>query len=118
MDYYSRFIEIAQLDKTTAEAVMILCCKNIFSRHGISEEVRVQRFRLWMLRFNFSIAYVPGINLVIADTHFRAPLMAPDQQDKHFKEDVQAYVDVIVQDLLATEQRFEEIQHAQENDPL
>ena len=37
MDYYSRFIEIAQLDGT-AEAV-ILCCKNIFSRHGIPEEV-------------------------------------------------------------------------------
>ena len=38
MDYYSRFIEIAQLDGTTAEAV-ILRCKNIFSKHGIPEEV-------------------------------------------------------------------------------
>ena len=40
MDYYSRFIEIAQLDRlrTTAEAV-IQRCKNIFSRHGIPKEV-------------------------------------------------------------------------------
>ena len=38
VDYYSRFIEIAQLDKTTAEAV-IQSCKNIFSRHGIPKEV-------------------------------------------------------------------------------
>ena len=44
--------------------------------------------------------------------------MAPDQHDKHFEEDVQAYVDVIVQDLLATKWRLEEIQRAQENDPL
>ena len=38
MDYYSRFIEIAQLDRTTAEAV-IQHCKNIFSRHSVPEEV-------------------------------------------------------------------------------
>ena len=37
MDYYSSYIEKAQLDRTTAEAVM-LHCKNI-SRHGIPEEV-------------------------------------------------------------------------------
>ena len=28
--------------------------------------------------------------------------MAPDQYDKHLREDVQAYVDVIGQDLLTT----------------
>ena len=38
LDYYSRFIEIAELDGTTAEAV-IQHCKDIFSRHGIPEEV-------------------------------------------------------------------------------
>ena len=38
VDYDSRFIEIAQLDRTTAEAV-ILHCKNIFLKHGIQEEV-------------------------------------------------------------------------------
>ena len=38
VDYYSRFIEKAQLDKTTVEEVT-LHCKNIFSRHGIPEEV-------------------------------------------------------------------------------
>ena len=36
VDYYSRFIKIAKLDKATAEAV-IQCCKNIFSRHGIPD---------------------------------------------------------------------------------
>ena len=38
VDYYSRFIEIAKLDRTTANAE-IQCCKNIFSRHGIPEDI-------------------------------------------------------------------------------
>ena len=38
VDYYSRFIEIAKLDKATIDAV-IQHCKNIYSRHGIPEEV-------------------------------------------------------------------------------
>ena len=38
VDYYSRFIDIANVDRTTAEAV-IQHCKNIFSRHGIPEDV-------------------------------------------------------------------------------
>ena len=48
-----------------------------------------------MLKFDFNIVYVPGKNLVIADALSRAPLMAPDQHDKHLKKDVQAYTDVI-----------------------
>ena len=52
--------------------------------------------------------------MAIADV----PLLAPDQHDKHFKEDVQTYVDVIIQDLLAIERRLEEIRRAQVNDPL
>ena len=38
MDYYCRFVEIAQLDRATAEAI-IQHCRNIFLRHGIPEEV-------------------------------------------------------------------------------
>lgn len=38
VDYYSRYIEIAKLSKTTAEEV-ILHTKSIFARHGISEIV-------------------------------------------------------------------------------
>ena len=44
--------------------------------------------------------------------------MASDQYDKHFEEDVQAYVNVILQVLLATKRRLEEIQRAQENHSL
>ena len=62
-----------------------------------------------MLRFDFNIAYVPGKKLVIADTLSEAPLMAPDQHNKHLKEVVKAYVYVIFQDLPISERRLEEI---------
>ena len=91
----------------------------LFSTKHLEElPVRVQRFRLRMLIFDFNIVYVLGKKLVIADALSRTPLMAPDQHDKHLEEDVQAYVDVIFQDLSISEQRLEEIRHAQENDPL
>ena len=38
VDYYSRFIKIAKLDRAMAESV-IQRCKNVFSRHGIPKEV-------------------------------------------------------------------------------
>ena len=38
VDYYSRFIEIAQLKRTTAEEV-IVHTKSIFTRHGVPEIV-------------------------------------------------------------------------------
>ena len=80
--------------------------------------VRVQRFRLWILRVDFNTIYVLGKNLVIADALSRTTLMAPDQHKKHFGEDVQTYMGAVVQGLSATEWRLEEIRLAQENDPL
>ena len=52
------------------------------------------------------------------DTFSRPPLMAPEQHNKHYEEDNQAYMDVIVQDLLSNEQRLEEIQLIQKNQTL
>ena len=38
VDYYSQFVEVAKLDRMTAEGV-IWDCKSIFARHGILEVV-------------------------------------------------------------------------------
>ena len=70
----------------------------LFSTKHLDELlVRVQPFRLWTLRFDFNIVYIPGKNLVKADALSRAPLMASDQHDistsrKIFKLDFQAYM--------------------------
>ena len=86
----------------------------LFSTKRLEElPIKVQRFRLHMLRFNFDIVYVPGKNLVIADALSRAPLMSPDQLDQQFNDEVQAYVDMTIQDLPVNEQRLMEIQQAQ-----
>lgn len=57
---------------------------------------RVQRFRMRMMRFTYSISHVPGKSLYTADTLSWAPLVRPLDQDKEKLEaDVrQAYVDL------------------------
>ena len=93
----------------------------LFSTKHLEElPVRVQRFRFRMQRFDFDIihVHVPGKNLVIADEFSRAPLMPPDQLDEQLDDEIQVYVDKIIQDLPVTEQRLVEIQRTQENDPL
>ena len=91
----------------------------LFSTKRLEElPIRVQRFRMRMMRFDFSIAYIPGKKLVIADALSRAPLWKPDEHDELFQEETKAYVDSVVQGLPATEQRLEEIKINQERDPI
>ena len=67
-----------------------------------------------MLWFDFTMVYIPGKNLVIADTLSRAPLSKPDDYDRLFQEEIKSYVDSVIQDLPATEHRLEEIRVYQE----
>ena len=47
----------------------------LFSTKLIDElPVRIQRFRMRLLRFDFTISHVPGKSLMTADTLSRAPL--------------------------------------------
>lgn len=60
IDYYSRFIEVAKLDRATAIQV-VTHCKSVFARHGIPEEVVTDNgsqfdsnvFRLFAQEFQF-----------------------------------------------------------------
>ena len=58
-----------------------------------------------MLRFDFTIVYIPGKNLMIADALSRALLRKPDENDRLVQEETKAYVDSVIQDLPATELR-------------
>ena len=54
----------------------------LFSTNNLEElPVRVQRFRIRMLRFHFSIVHVPGKDLVLADTLLGAPEGLPTELD-------------------------------------
>ena len=80
---------------------------------------RVQRFRIRMMRFTYSISHVPGKSPYTADTLSRAPLVRPLSRKKEMLEaDVQAYVDSIVKYLPATEDRLEDFRTQQQQNEI
>ena len=80
--------------------------------------VRVQRFRMRMMRFQFSIYHVPGKSLIVADTLSRAPLSGVTDSDRILQEDADAFVNLTMQSLPATEHRLEDIRQHQQQDEV
>ena len=75
--------------------------------------IRVQRFRMRMLWYCFTISHVPGKNLIMADTLSRAPAPGKLEQDSLHSE-----VDATFESIPATERRLEEIRHHQDEDAI
>ena len=75
--------------------------------------IRVQRFRLRLMRFDFAITHVPGKELHTADTLSRAPL---SRVDDPLRKEVHAYVQMIVTGLPASEERLESIREQEDKD--
>ena len=79
--------------------------------------LHVQRFRMRMLWYHFTIFHVPGKNLIMADTLSRAP--EPGEPDQECPEsEMEAYVDAMFTSIPATERRMEEIRQHQEEEPI
>ncbi len=79
--------------------------------------LRVQRFRMRLMRFTFTISYTPGNDLVTADALSRAPVSAGKESEKRLEEQVEMYVRQAVQSLPASEGRLDVIRKAQQDDP-
>ena len=88
------------------------------SKHLEELPLRVQRFRMRMMRFDFTISHVPGKDLTIADALSRAPVSTPTVVDDHLEKETTAYVQLVMQHLPATEKRLQEIRECQERDPV
>ena len=89
----------------------------LFSSKNLEElPLRVQRFRMRMMRFQYTISYVPGKNLEIADALSRAPVSTPSESNEILQSEVTAYVDFMIGCLPASEQRLAEIRESQEAD--
>jgi hypothetical protein len=86
------------------------------SKHLEELPLRVQRFRMRMMRFQFTISHVPGKDLTIADALSRAPVSAPSVDDKFLQQETTAYVDLVIRHLPASEQRLAEIRECQKYD--
>ena len=78
--------------------------------------IRVQRFRLRMMRYKFTISHVPGTSLQVADALSRAPCSNAMPTDVLLQTETAAYVDIVVQTLPATEKQLERIRRYQEVD--
>ena len=91
----------------------------LLSTKNIDEmPLRIQRFRLRLMRYHYSISHVAGENLCTADTLSRAPLYDPDLQAEQFQQDIQAYVNLIVDHFPATDNKIKEIIQEQEQDTV
>ena len=71
--------------------------------------VRIQRFRMRLMRYDYSISHVPGKSLTIPDTLSRAPVHDCRPEDLELQKETVKFVQQIVQSLPATEQRLEQI---------
>ena len=89
----------------------------LFSTKSLDDlPIRVQRFRMRMMRFKYAISHVPGKQILIADMLSRAPTEPPSTNDLQFEASTQAFVNTVLQAIPATEQRLAQIKEAQSQD--
>ena len=80
--------------------------------------IRIQRFRLRLMRFNYTVIHVPGKSLCTADALSRSPVNTGSHSDSKFQHETDAYVNPLIQNLPATDKRLTEIQSQQDQDPV
>ncbi|KAL7880825.1 hypothetical protein SRHO_G00030790 [Serrasalmus rhombeus] len=76
---------------------------------------RIQRLRMRLLRFSYTISHVAGKNIATADVLSRAPVSYTE--DELQQEEIDLYVDMVMASLPATEPRLQEIRTHQDSDP-
>jgi hypothetical protein len=79
---------------------------------------RLQRFRMRLMRFRYTISHVPGKDLIIADALSRAPSRNIENSESDFENDTTAFVDMIMESFPASNNRLEEIRREQASDPI
>ncbi|KAL7870545.1 hypothetical protein SRHO_G00080420 [Serrasalmus rhombeus] len=77
---------------------------------------RIQRLRMRLMAFCYSISHVAGKKLATADVLSRAPLRESEQLKQ--EEEIKLYVNMVMSTLPATEKRLHEIRKCQEGDEI
>ena len=78
---------------------------------------RVLRFRLRLMRFDYSIVHIPGKLLYTADTLSRAPTTLPDADSNALQDEVEGLVSNVTKCLPATEGKLQTYRVFQASDP-
>lgn len=69
-----------------------------------------------LMRFRYIITHIPGKSPTTADTLSQAPATLSTQEDDTFRQDVDAFVDLVMQNLPATPKCLKGIKKAQKGD--
>ncbi|KAK7889208.1 hypothetical protein WMY93_024768 [Mugilogobius chulae] len=77
---------------------------------------RIQRLKMRLMRFSFTISHVPGKEIATADVLSRAPI-AHTEEGLH-EEEIDLYADTVVASIPATEKRLKEVQKHQDKDEI
>ena len=80
--------------------------------------LRVQRFRMRLMRFQYTISHIPGKSLTTADTLSRAPTESLTTGDEELLQATNLYVNMIMTNLPATDKRLTEMKEAQDKDGI
>ena len=91
----------------------------LLQKKGLDELTpRIQRFRMRLMRFSYSVEYTCGKNLYTADTLSRAPLQKASDKELRQEEELHSYVDAIMKGLPASKGKLEEIKTKQNEDEV
>ena len=80
--------------------------------------IRIQRFCMRLMRYDYSISHVPGKSLIIPDTLSRAPVQDYRPEDLELVNETKKFVQQVVQSIPATEKRLKEIRVSQQEDEV
>lgn len=70
------------------------------------------------MRFRYSIAHVPGIQLVVADALSRSPVAEPSPGDQSFNHECDAFIESVMTNLPSIEQCQKDIKLHQQADEV
>ncbi|XP_061880999.1 uncharacterized protein K02A2.6-like [Entelurus aequoreus] len=80
---------------------------------------RIQRFRMRLMRYSYSISHVPGKCLWTADTLSRAPVKREETAaDKELFEETNIYADMVLENLPASADYLEELREQLQRDSV
>ena len=82
--------------------------------------VRIQRMRMRLLRYQFTISHVPGKELVVPDALSRAPPPHTEDHDlqQELQKDINIYVSAVMKAIPASDKKLVLIRESQDSDPV